>query len=75
MLFGFLNCDKPVGMTSRDVVNVVQRRIRPVKVGHCGTLDPLAQGVLVLGVGPARPLAPDGRGMGLATIAVSTLAP
>ena len=53
MLFGFLNCDKPVGMTSRDVVNVVQRRIRPIKVGHCGTLDPLARGVLVLGVGPA----------------------
>ncbi len=31
----------------------MQRRIRPTKVGHCGTLDPLAQGVLVLGVGPA----------------------
>ena len=53
MLFGFLNCDKPAGMTSRDVVNIVQRRIRPLKVGHCGTLDPLAKGVLVLGVGPA----------------------
>ncbi len=51
--FGFLNCDKPTGMTSRDVVNVVQRRTGPTKVGHCGTLDPLAQGVLVLGVGPA----------------------
>jgi tRNA pseudouridine55 synthase len=52
-LIGFLNCHKPRGMSSRDVVNVVQRRIRPVKVGHCGTLDPLAQGVLVLGVGAA----------------------
>lgn len=52
-LIGFLNCNKPPGMTSRDVVNVVQRRIRPTKVGHCGTLDPLAHGVLVLGVGPA----------------------
>ena len=40
-------------MTSRDVVNVVQRRLRKVKVGHAGTLDPLAEGVLVLGVGPA----------------------
>ena len=40
-------------MSSRDLVNVVQRRIRPTKVGHCGTLDPLAQGVLVLGVGSA----------------------
>lgn len=45
-------------MTSRDVVNVVQRRIRPIKVGHAGTLDPLAEGVLVLGVGPAVRLVP-----------------
>jgi len=57
-LFGFLNCDKPPGMTSRDVVNVVQRRLRGVKVGHAGTLDPLAEGVLVLGVGPAVRLVP-----------------
>ncbi len=57
-MFGFICCDKPLGMTSRDVVNVVQRRIRPVKVGHAGTLDPLAQGVLVLGVGPAVRLVP-----------------
>ena len=51
-------------MTSRDVVNVVQRRLRSVaetkkvKVGHCGTLDPLAEGVLVLGLGPAVRLVP-----------------
>ena len=45
-------------MTSRDVVNVVQRRYRGVKVGHAGTLDPLANGVLVLGVGPAVRLVP-----------------
>ena len=46
-------------MTSRDVVNVVQRRLpRKTKVGHAGTLDPLAQGVLVLGVGPAVRLVP-----------------
>jgi tRNA pseudouridine55 synthase len=57
-LFGFLNCNKSPGMTSRDVVNVVQRRIRGVKVGHAGTLDPLAEGVLVLGVGPAVRLVP-----------------
>ena len=53
LVYGFLNCYKPVGMTSRDVVNVVQRRMRPAKVGHAGTLDPAAEGVLVLGVGPA----------------------
>ena len=56
--FGFLTCDKPAGMTSRDVVNVVQRRLRKVKVGHAGTLDPMAEGVLVLGVGPAVRLVP-----------------
>lgn len=45
-------------MTSRDVVNVVQRRLRKIKVGHAGTLDPMAEGVLVLGVGPAVRLVP-----------------
>jgi tRNA pseudouridine55 synthase len=54
--FGFLNCDKPPGMTSRDVVNVAQRRLKKIKVGHAGTLDPLAEGVLVLGLGPAARL-------------------
>lgn len=57
-LFGFLVCDKPPGMTSRDVVNVIQRRVRPAKVGHAGTLDPLAEGVLVVGIGPAVRLIP-----------------
>jgi tRNA pseudouridine55 synthase len=56
--FGFLNCDKPTGVTSRDVVNVVQRTLGKVKVGHAGTLDPLADGVLVLGVGSASRLVP-----------------
>ncbi len=55
-MFGILNIDKPQGMTSRDVVNVVQRVIRPVKVGHAGTLDPLATGVLILPVGRATRL-------------------
>ncbi|WP_182867367.1 tRNA pseudouridine(55) synthase TruB [Stieleria mannarensis] len=59
-MFGFLNCNKPVGFSSRDLVNVVQGRLRgrKVKVGHCGTLDPLASGVLVVGVGPAAKLVP-----------------
>ena len=43
-------------MTSRDVVNVVQRLVRPAKVGHAGTLDPLATGVLVVCVGAATRL-------------------
>lgn len=59
-MFGFLNCNKPIGFSSRDVVNVVQGRMRGkrIKVGHCGTLDPLADGVLVLAVGPASRLVP-----------------
>lgn len=51
--FGFINCDKPIGMTSRDVVNIVAGCFRKTKVGHSGTLDPLAEGVLVLGIGRA----------------------
>ena len=56
--FGFLNVDKPAGISSRDAVNRVQRFVRPAKVGHCGTLDPLATGVLVIGLGPATRLTP-----------------
>lgn len=55
-MFGLLNVDKPAGMTSRDVVNRVQRLVRPHKVGHAGTLDPLATGVLVVAVGQATRL-------------------
>ncbi len=54
--YGFLNLHKPSGMTSRQVVNVVQRLIRRTKVGHAGTLDPLAGGVLVVSLGPATRL-------------------
>lgn len=55
-LIGFINLDKQPGQTSRDAVNVVQRLVRPAKIGHCGTLDPLATGVLVVCVGPATRL-------------------
>ena len=55
-MFGLLNIDKPAGMTSRDVVNRVQRLVKPHKVGHAGTLDPLATGVLVVAIGPATRL-------------------
>lgn len=55
-MFGLLNLNKPPGLTSRDVVNRVQRVIHPVKVGHAGTLDPIATGVLVLCLGPATRL-------------------
>jgi len=55
-MFGLLNVDKPAGMTSRDVVNRVQRLVKPHKVGHAGTLDPLATGVLIVAIGPATRL-------------------
>ena len=53
---GILNLNKPSGVTSRDVVNRVTRLWRGVKVGHAGTLDPLASGVLVVCVGAATRL-------------------
>lgn len=55
-LFGLFNLNKPVGVTSRDVVNLAQRAVRPARVGHAGTLDPLASGVLIVGVGHATRL-------------------
>lgn len=61
---GILVVAKPREMTSRDTVNVVQRLVRPTKVGHAGTLDPLATGVLVVCLGGATRLVPwiqDGR--------------
>ncbi|MEL7265335.1 MAG: hypothetical protein AAFP69_11090, partial [Planctomycetota bacterium] len=50
--YDLLNCYKPIGWTSRDVVNVVASRVRPAKAGHAGTLDPLADGVLLVAIGP-----------------------
>jgi len=50
-MHGILNINKPAGKTSRDVVNIIQRLVRPAKTGHAGTLDPLATGVLVCPVG------------------------
>ena len=53
---GFLVIDKPSGMTSHDVVYKVRKRLGTKKVGHAGTLDPMATGVLVVGVGNATKL-------------------
>jgi len=55
---GILCLNKPPGITSRDAVNIVQRLARPLKVGHAGTLDPAAQGVLVVCIGQATRLIP-----------------
>ena len=48
---GFLVVDKAAGMTSHDVVAISRRALGTKKVGHAGTLDPMATGVLVLGFG------------------------
>ncbi len=53
---GILIIDKPKNITSRDVVNEVVKRFNIKKVGHTGTLDPLATGVLVICVGKATKL-------------------
>lgn len=53
---GFVFIDKPEGMTSHDVVSAVRRTLRTRRVGHAGTLDPAATGVLILGVGRATRL-------------------
>ena len=56
-MFGILNIDKPAGMTSRDIVNRVCASLpKKTRVGHCGTLDPMATGVLLVCVGPATRL-------------------
>jgi len=54
--FGILNVSKPAGITSRDVVDPIAKLVRPDKVGHAGTLDPMATGVLVVCVGKATRL-------------------
>ena len=62
---GLLVIDKPSGMTSRDAVNRVQRWFpKGTKIGHTGTLDPLATGVLVVCVGAATRLADYVQAMG-----------
>ena len=49
--------DKPEGYTSRDVVNIIGKKFKTKKVGHTGTLDPLATGVLVVCVNKATKIA------------------
>ena len=53
---GILVVNKPLGYTSRDVVNIVSKVLGTRKVGHTGTLDPMASGVLVLCIGNALKL-------------------
>ncbi len=53
---GILLVDKPQGITSHDVVARARRALGTRKIGHAGTLDPMATGLLILGVGPATRL-------------------
>jgi tRNA pseudouridine55 synthase len=53
---GLLLIDKPQKVTSHDVVDSVRRRLETKKVGHAGTLDPMATGLLLIGVGRATRL-------------------
>lgn len=53
---GLLLIDKPQGITSHDVVSRVRRALGEKRVGHAGTLDPMATGLLIIGVGPATRL-------------------
>lgn len=55
-LFGFLNIYKPIGMTSHDVVAVLRRVTKIKQIGHTGTLDPFAEGVLPVCIGKATRL-------------------
>ncbi len=51
MTEGFLLIDKPAGITSHDVVDVIRKLTGVQRVGHAGTLDPFATGLLIIGVG------------------------
>ena len=55
-LDGAVLIDKPVGPTSHDVVDAIRRRFQIKKVGHCGTLDPNATGLLIIVLGKGTKL-------------------
>jgi len=56
MKSGFLVINKPKGITSHDVVSIIRKKLGIRKVGHAGTLDPFATGVLVVGINKATRL-------------------
>jgi tRNA pseudouridine55 synthase len=74
---GVLLVDKAAGMTSHDVVALVRRRLQIKKIGHCGTLDPIATGLLLLTVGRGTKIqdllmAEDKEYSGTMTLGIST---
>jgi len=54
---GIIIIDKPEGYTSRDIVNIIGKKFKTKKVGHTGTLDPMATGVLVVCINKATKIA------------------
>jgi tRNA pseudouridine55 synthase len=77
ILDGVLLVDKAPGMTSHDVVAIVRRRLNTKKVGHCGTLDPLATGLLLIVLGRGTKIqdllmAEDKEYVGTMTLGVTT---
>ncbi len=56
MLSGVVLIDKPTGMTSHDVVAQLRKKLSEKKIGHAGTLDPFASGLLVMGIGSGTKL-------------------
>lgn len=74
---GVLLVDKAPGMTSHDVVAIVRRQLGTRKVGHCGTLDPLATGLLIVVLGRGTKIqdllmAEDKEYVGTMTLGVTT---
>lgn len=55
-MMGFVNIDKPKGKTSHDVVAILRRLLKIKQIGHTGTLDPMATGVLPVAIGKASRL-------------------
>lgn len=55
---GWVNLDKPVGISSTQALAIVKRALQPMKAGHAGTLDPLASGILPLALGEATKTVP-----------------
>lgn len=53
---GIIIVNKPYGYTSRDVVNILCKKFKTKRIGHTGTLDPIATGVLILCIGSATKL-------------------
>ena len=55
-MFGFLNVNKPSGITSHKVISILRKITGIKQIGHAGTLDPLASGVLPVAIGKASKL-------------------